>query len=76
MKMCIAVDATKAAHCFNEEAVFIGDSMVGIDEREGETGKTGNYKIKVAPHRIDEFTAYHRRKKKPASTNASKVQTK
>lgn len=47
------------------EAVFIGDSMVGIDEWEGEVEKTGGYKIKVAMSCIEGFTAGQLRKKKP-----------
>jgi len=47
------------------EAVWIGDSMVGIDEWEGKIEKTGNYKIKVAMQCIEGFEASELRKKKP-----------
>lgn len=57
-------------------AVFIGDSMVGIDEWEGEIEKTGNYKIKVAMHCIEGFTTSQLRKKKPTFKYSLNVQMK
>ncbi len=47
------------------EAVWIGDSMVGIEAWNGKIEKTGNYKIKVAMQCIEGFEASEVRKKKP-----------
>jgi hypothetical protein len=58
------------------EAVFIGDSMTGIDEWKGEVEKTGNYKIKVAMSCIEGFTASQLRKKKPSFNYSLHVQMK
>lgn len=58
------------------EAIFIGDSMVGIDEWDGEIENTGNYKIKVAMICIEEFTASQLRKKKPTFNYLLRVQKK
>jgi hypothetical protein len=58
------------------EAVFIGDSMVGIDEWQGEVEKTGVYKIKVAMSCIEGFTASQLRKKKPTFKYSLSVQMK
>jgi hypothetical protein len=58
------------------EAVFIGDSMVGIDAWQGEVEKTGNYKIKVVLSCIEGFTTADLRKKKPIIKYALRIQTK
>jgi hypothetical protein len=58
------------------EAVFIGDSMTGIDDWKGEIEKTGNYKIKVALSCIEGFTASQLRKKKPTLNYSLQVQVK
>ena len=58
------------------EAVFIGDSMVGIDVWAGEVEKTGDYKIKVALSCLEGFTTAELRKKKPIIKYALRVQTK
>lgn len=58
------------------EAVFIGDSMVGIDVWEGEIERTGNYKIKVAMSCIEGFTASELRKKRPTFKYSLHVQCK
>jgi hypothetical protein len=46
------------------QAVFIGDSMTGIDVWKGEIEKTGDYQIKVAMSCIEGFTAKQLRRKK------------
>jgi len=58
------------------EAVWIGDSMVGIDEWEGKIEKTGAYKIKVAMECIEGFTTGQLRKKKPTLKYSLHVQMK
>lgn len=58
------------------EAVFIGDSMTGIDEWDGEIEKTGNYKIKVAMSCIEGFTASQLRKKQPTFNYTLQAQMK
>jgi uncharacterized membrane protein len=58
------------------EAVFIGDSMVGIDVWEGEVEKTGNYKIKVAMSCLEGSTTAELRKKKPTFNYSLRIQTK
>ena len=56
--------------------VLIGDSMVGIDEWQGEIERSGNYKIKVYMSGIENFTAGELRKKKPNFKYLLTVQTK
>ena len=58
------------------EAVFIGDSMVGIDVWTGEVEKTGDYKIKVALSCLEGVTTAELRKKKPIIKYALRIQTK
>ena len=57
-------------------AVFIGDSMVGIDVWDGKIEKTGNYKIKVAMECIEGYTTNQLRKKKPTFKYSLNVQLK
>ena len=58
------------------EAVWIGDSMVGIDVWDGVIEKTGNYKIKVAMQCIEGYTASQLRRKKPIFNYSLHVQMK
>lgn len=48
------------------EAVFIGDSMVGIDDWDGEVERGGNYQIKVTFSCLEGFSASDLRRKKPS----------
>jgi hypothetical protein len=58
------------------EAVWIGDSMTGIDDWDGAVEKTGNYKIKVAMQCLEGFVTSELRKKKPALNYTLQVQMK
>lgn len=56
--------------------VWLGDSMVGIDEWQGEIEAAGNYKLKIYMSGLEGFTTQELRRKKPVFKYSLIIQMK